>query len=132
MSEPTTKLIGTISEPKVLTNDKTLQCPDSALMLSVLRAANEQKIPVLPAHDEIWFPRNHSYAAHIPLLDDFREVLIKKERFIQETSMFSHKSVRDMVSVHVDRSIVIKQMDACAIRTHELDWVDHYCPRLFD
>ena len=93
MSKLTAKLIGTISEPKVLTNDKTLQCPDSALMLFVLRAANEQKIPVLPAHDEIGFPRNHSYAAHIPLLDDFKEVLIEKERFIKETSIFSHKSI---------------------------------------
>ena len=53
----------------------TLQFIDSKLILSVMSAANQEGIPVLPVHDELVFPQNHKYFIYLALMDAFSDVL---------------------------------------------------------
>ena len=84
----------------------TLQFIDSELILSVISAANQEGIPVLPVHDELVFPQNHKYFIYIALMDAFSDVLGEAGQFgvlkVKEKCLVSGIVKEEVIELDLD------------------------------
>jgi hypothetical protein len=84
----------------------TLQFIDSKLILSVMSAANQEGIPVLPVHDELVFPQNHKYFIYIALMDAFSDVLGRAGQFgilkVKEKCLVSGMVKEEAIELDLD------------------------------
>ena len=84
-----------------------LQFIDSKLILSVMSAANQEGIPVLPVHDELVFPQNHKYFIYIALMDAFSDVLGEAGQFgtlkVKQKCLILGEIKEELIELNLDK-----------------------------